>query len=114
MLRVKTARLYQGITLLKGFVLVFSPILFVVIIQWMFPQSELGQIIAGVGVALPLIFALYFMRNPRVLREPRFTCPDCAMLIETPLQNSGADREPILYLCQKCDVLWYSGNTNTD
>ena len=112
--KVKTARSYQGVTLVKGCAVVLSPIAVVVLAHLLFPAWELSNVVGGVVIALPLLFGLILSRNTGWFRGHSFVCPDCRRGIDKPLENSGADREAVLYFCEPCDVLWHAGNTNTD
>lgn len=112
--RVKTARAYQGVTFIKGCAVVLSPIAVVVLGRLLFPSWEWSHILGGTVIALPLIFGLVLSRNAGWFRGHSFVCPDCRRAIDKPLENSGANREAILYFCEPCHVLWHAGNTNTD
>jgi hypothetical protein len=114
MLRVKTARYYQSVTLIKGAAVVASPIALFLLVHELFPGWSLEMILGGVAMAVALMLVLYLMRNPGSLRGHEFRCPQCEAEIAAPLENSGANREPILFLCKKCEVLWFTGSTNTD
>ena len=114
MSRVKTAKTYQRITFIKGGAVVLSPIAVIVLIRLLFPSWELSNIVGGAMIVLPLLFGLVFVRNAGWFRGHAFVCPDCKQTIDKPLQNSGTNREAILYCCESCDVLWHAGNTNTD
>ena len=114
MIKVKTASSYQGVTFIKGFALVLSPVGLVVVANLLFPSWELSNIVGGTVIALPLFLGLVLSRNAGWVRGHSFVCPDCRRAIDKPLENSGANREAILYFCEPCDVLWHAGNTNTD
>lgn len=39
-----------------------------------------------------------------------FCCQDCSEHIASPIKTQNLDGEPILYHCQKCDILWFTGS----
>ena len=114
MLRVKTARKYQALSLLKAVGLILFVMLVLGSIAELVPSPYIPHAFGGLAIALVLALVLYLLRNASKFRWKHFECPDCKSEIENPLENSEASGEPILYLCQKCQVLWFAGNTARD
>ena len=71
-------------------------------------------IIIGVSISIALIF-ISLIRGfilYKVSSEP-FRCKECNSVIKSPLKNSMADGEAIIYECVACDILWHVGNTSS-
>jgi len=113
MLRVRTAVAYRSLSVLKQALAVLAVVLIGVIGDQFVPEGH--EILYG-GLVLVGVFALvlYFLRNGARFRWKRFECPECKVEIPLPLENSKTQSEPILYLCSRCQILWYAGNTASE
>jgi hypothetical protein len=114
MLRVKTATKYQALSLLKAAAIVLLVMLAFALVAEVTPTQYTLHAFGGVALALVLALVLYLMRNSSKFRWKHFACPDCKLVIESPLENSSESGEPILYHCQNCQVLWFAGHTARD
>lgn len=109
--RVKTAKAFRtawNVKAIGAFVLLaflVSGIYFVLP-----PGASRGSIAFFIFVFFVLC-AVPFRKRIKSIVWPPLDCPDCNARIHQPLENSGEEGEPVLYLCKHCDVLWFAGHT---
>jgi hypothetical protein len=41
-----------------------------------------------------------------------FCCQDCSVEIQKPIKNQNKDKDPILYYCPNCNILWFVGSVD--
>ena len=60
------------------------------------------------SIGLPIFMALLYWTGKQPVPTP--TCLNCGRTFSAPLRGSKADGEPILYHCQPCETIWFSGD----
>lgn len=107
---VKTATGYYS----KDSLLVISIMLFwflvTAIIINMFGDATIVKVVLGFWF-VGLVVVLYWYAFK--VSKKGFACPDCNIVIYTHIETSGKAGEPIMYHCEKCDVLWHTGNVQS-
>lgn len=65
------------------------------------------RVAASVGFALTILFLFVF----RFITYARFRCPECRQRLPSPRFIDG---EPIMFVCNDCQVQWDTGEVHTD
>lgn len=105
--RVKSAKNYN----LKSRSIAFGFLFGSVILGWIASLFITNTDYSNAAIGLGFLFGILLSIRTKLEYNETFTCKDCGNKINSSAQNSGADNEAIIFVCEQCKVLWHTGDT---